>query len=123
MELILQILLGLVAFVCISVGAKQMIKGTGAFLTERLPLSPELDNTFRFLNGMFIGFGVLMIWALVNLYRIHELIYYIGIVIVLAGFGRVFSKINVGSAGKYFDTIMVVEIILGLSIMLLQYMR
>ena len=59
-------------------------------------------------------------------YDIHQtshLIYFIGIVVTLSGLGRLYSKIKVGSAGKYFDNIMSFEIILGISIVLLQYVR
>ncbi len=64
-----------------------------------------------------------MAWVVFNFHKINDLIYFIGLVVVFSGLGRLYSRIKVGTAGKYFDYIMVSEIILGVSIMLLQYFR
>jgi hypothetical protein len=64
-----------------------------------------------------------MIWVVFNFHKTGELIYFIGIVVLCSGLGRLYSRMKVGSAGKYFDYMMIFEIILGISIMLLQYFR
>jgi hypothetical protein len=64
-----------------------------------------------------------MAWVVFNFHELNHLIYFIGIVGVCSGFGRLNPGIKLGSAGKYFDYIMVFEIILGISIVLLQYAR
>jgi hypothetical protein len=123
MELSLQILLGIVALICLSGGLNLLLKGTSSFLPSTVPAQPILDNLFRFLSGIYFGLGFLMVWVVLHFQEVNGLIYFIGIVVIFSGLGRLYSKIKVGSAGKYFDNIMVVEIILGIGIILLQYLR
>ena len=100
-----------------------MIKGANKFLPETIPTQRVVDNLFRFLSGIYFGLGFLMCWVVFNFHETHDLIYFIGIVVIFSGLGRLYSRMKVGSAGKYFDYIMVVELILGISIVLLQYFR
>ena len=123
MELSLQILIGLVSLICLLGGMNLLIKGAGSFLPQTTPTPPVLDDLFRFLSGIYFSLGFLTAWVVFNLHEIHELIYFIGIVVVFSGLGRLYSRIKVGSAGKYFDFIMAFEIVLGLVIILLQYFR
>ena len=123
MELFLQILLGMVALICLLGGVNLMLKGAHSFLPKTVPPQPILDDLFRFLSGIYLGLGILMAWVVFNFHTINDLIYFIGIVVIFSGIGRLYSRIKVGSAGNYFDSMMVLEIILGSSIILLQYLR
>ncbi len=123
MELILQILLGIVSLICLAGGTNLLIKGAGYFLPKTTQPLPVLDNLFRFLSGIYFGLGFLMTWVLFNLHQVNELIYFIGTVVICSGLGRLYSRMKVGSAGKYFDYIMLFEIVLGITIILLQYFR
>src|SRR6478609_8998252 len=123
MELTLQILLGLVTFICLAGGMNLLLKGAGSFLPPNVPPQIILDNLVRFLSGIYFGLGFLMAWVVTHFAEFQDLIYFIGLVVVFSGLGRLLSRIKVGSAGTYFDFIMVFEIILGLAIMLLQYLR
>jgi Domain of unknown function (DUF4345) len=123
MELALQILLGLLALICLLGGANLMIKRTGSFLPEGGAPRPVLDNLFRFLSGIYFGLGFLMAYVVLHFHQLHDLIYFIGIVVLFSGLGRLYSRSRVGSAGNYFDNIMAFEILLGIAIVLLQYLR
>ena len=123
MQLSLQILIGLVSLICLLGGMNLLIKGAGSFLPQTTPAPPVLDDLFRFLSGIYFSLGFLTAWVVFNLHEIEDLIYFIGIVVVFSGLGRLYSRIKVGSAGKYFDFIMAFEIVLGLVIILLQYYR
>lgn len=123
MELLLQILLGIVSLVCLLGGLNLLLKGANSFLPKTIPAQRILDDLFRFLSGIYFGLGILMTWVVFNFHKINDLIYFIGIVVIFSGLGRLYSRIKVGSAGKYFDYMMVFEIILGISIILLQYFR
>ena len=123
MVLSLQILLGLVSLICLLGGVNLLIKGAGSFLPGTSPTPAVLDNLFRFLSGIYFGLGFLMVWVVFNLHEIKDLIYFIGIVVVCSGLGRLYSRIKVGSGGKYLNFIMFFEIILGVVIMLLEYFR
>jgi hypothetical protein len=65
----------------------------------------------------------LLIWAVYNIHKINEVVYFLGLPIAFSGLGRFYSRIKVGSAGKYFDLIMVFEIVLGTSVIVLEYLR
>jgi hypothetical protein len=123
MNLALQVLLGIVSLICLLGGMNLLLKGAGSFLPETSPPQRTLDNLFRFLSGIYFGLGFLMAWVVFHFHEITDLIYFIGLVVIFSGLGRLYSRLKVGSAGKYFDYIMIVEIGLGISIMLLQYLR
>jgi hypothetical protein len=64
-----------------------------------------------------------MVWVLIHLPQVHNLICFIGIVVICSGLGRLYSKIKVGSGGKYLESIMYVEITLGIAFIVLEYLR
>src|SRR6516164_6136570 len=118
MELALRILLGVVSLICLLGGMNLLIKGAGSFLPETICPQRILDNLLRFLSGIYFGLGFLMAWVVFHFHELNDLIYFIGIVVIFSGLGRLYSRIKVGPAGKYFDFIMLFEIVLGISIML-----
>ena len=123
MELTLKILLGIVALVCLLGGMNLLLKGANSFLPKNIPPQRILDDLFRFLSGIYFGLGFLMAWVFFHIQYENGLIYFIGIVVIFSGIGRLYSRIKVGSAGKYFDYMMAFEIALGTAIILLQYFR
>lgn len=123
MELLLRILLGMVAAICLLGGINLLLRGVKRFLAVDTSELKVLDNLFRFMSGIYFGLGFLMIWVVFDFEQIKELIYFIGLVVIFSGLGRVYSRIKVGSAGNYFDFIMFLEIVLGAVIMVLQYFR
>jgi hypothetical protein len=122
MEIALQILLGLVSLICLLGGMNLLIKGAHSFLPETIPPQRTLDNLFRFLSGLYFGMGFLLAFVIFHFRETNGLVYFIGLVVMLSGLGRLYSRTKVGSAGKYFDNIMVFEIILGVAIIVLQYL-
>jgi hypothetical protein len=123
MEIVLQILLGLVALICLLGGMNLLIKGAGSFLPETVAAPPVLDNLFRFLSGIYFSLGFLMAYVVFNFHQINNLIYFIGIVVVFSGLGRLYSRIKVGPSTNYLKFIMIFEIILGIAILILEYLR
>lgn len=123
MELALQILLGFTALICFAGGLNLLIKGAMHFLPKTIPPQRILDNLIRFLSGIYFSMSFLLAWAVFNIHEINDLVYFLGLPIVFSGLGRLYSRMKIGSAGKYFDFIMVFEILLGASIMLLEYFR
>ena len=119
MEIVLQILLALTTLICFLGGSNLLMKGTAAYLPKDLPPQLVLDNLFRFTSGIYFGLGFLMLWITFHMKEAGEVIFYMGIVVVISGLGRLYSKTKVGSAGKYFENIMIVEIVLGLAIIIL----
>lgn len=123
MEIALQILLGLVSLICLSGGMNLLIKGAGSFLPEAVAVPPVLDNLFRFLSGIYFSLGFLMAYVVFNFHQFNGLIYFIGTVVVFSGLGRLYSRIKVGPSTNYLKFIMILEIILGIAIVVLEYFR
>jgi hypothetical protein len=123
MEITLRILLIILSLICLLGGLNLLIKGAGYFLPKTTPPQRILDNLVRFLSGIYFSLGFLMAWVVFNLAEINDLLYFIGIVVIFSGLGRLYSRIKVGSAGKYFDFIILFEIFLGISVIVLQYLR
>jgi hypothetical protein len=123
MELTLKILLGIVTLICLLGGMNLLLKGANYFLPKNVPPQRILDDLFRFLSGIYFALGFLMAWVLFHIQHENGLIYFIGIVVIFSGLGRLYSRVKVGSAGKYFDYMMALEIALGTAIILLQYFR
>ncbi|HTO15105.1 MAG TPA: DUF4345 domain-containing protein [Edaphocola sp.] len=123
MELALRILFGIIALICFLGGTNIMIKGAIAFLPKETAPQLILDNLIRFLAGIYISFGFLLVYAVFNVEHLGNIVYFLGIIVGCSGLGRGYSRYKIGSAGRYFDIIMLVEILLGLSIIGLQWFR
>jgi hypothetical protein len=122
-EIALMILLGIVTLICLLGGLNLMLKGTRSYLAADIPPQPVLDNLFRFQSGIYLSLGFLLTWVLFHLSETHELIYFIGLVVIFSGLGRLYSRISVAPAGKYYDTMMVLEIVIGVAIMIMEMGR
>lgn len=121
MEIVLRILLGIVALICFLGGINLLIKGAMKFLPKEMPPQLILDNLVRFLAGIYFASGFLFAYATFYTSTLGAMIYIFGITVIFSGLGRAYSRFKVGSAGKYFDFIMTLEVALGLSIIILKY--
>lgn len=123
MTIAIQVILGLVAAICFLGGLNLLNKGAMAFLPKEQAPARELDNLFRFTSGIYFSMGFLLTWVIATIDQHHALLYFLGINVAFAGLGRAWSMLRVGSAGNYHRAMMVLEIVLGLSIIFLQGMR
>ncbi|HOO10157.1 MAG TPA: DUF4345 domain-containing protein [Cyclobacteriaceae bacterium] len=123
MTLALSVLLGLVALICFLGGMNIMLKGAMYFLPKEIPPQLVLDNLIRFMAGIYLGSGFIFAYASFHVATIGNMAYCLGLAVALSGFGRLYSRYKTGTAGKYFDYIMVVEIFLGFSVIILKWYR
>jgi hypothetical protein len=123
MTVAIQIILGVLTVICFLGGANILVKGAGYFLPKETPPQVVLDNVVRFLAGVYFGMGFLLVWAVCNVGRLDELIYFLGIVVCCSGLGRLYSRIRMGPGSRYLFIVMCFEIALGLALILLQYLR
>lgn len=92
------ILLGIVALICFLGGMNVMLKGAMKFLPADTPPQLVLDNLVRFLGGIYLSAGFLFAYASFNTGKLGDLIYFLGLMVVLSGLGRVYSRYKLGSA-------------------------
>ncbi|HRP57212.1 DUF4345 domain-containing protein [Agriterribacter sp.] len=116
------ILLGIVALICFLGGINIMLKGAMYFLPKDTPPQLVLDNLVRFLSGIYLGSGFLFAYASFNVENTGNLVYFLGLIVVFSGLGRLYSRVQAGTAGRYFDFIMAVEIALGSAIISIKWL-
>lgn len=114
------ILLGITALICLLGGMNILLKGAMYFLPKETPVQHVLDNLVRFLGGIYFSAGFLFAYAAWHVTVLGDIIYFLGLMVMFSGLGRLYSRYKTGSAGRYFDWIMIVEIVLGLSIIVLK---
>src|SRR5947207_7359158 len=86
---VVQVCLFLFAAIALSGGALQMYLG-------QPQTSPRLDNVHRFLAGIYLGCGLICLWAGVTVRQQRTLVLLIGLSVFLAGTGRLLSMNIVG---------------------------
>lgn len=121
MLLTLSILLAVVALIGFLGGTNVLLKGANYFLPKDTPPQLVLDNLVRFLAGIYFGAGFLFAYAALHTATLGDVVYYLGLIVIFAGIGRLYSLYKVGSAGAYFIFTMLLEILLGGAIMVLQW--
>ena len=86
---IVQVCLFLFAAIALSGGALQMYLG-------QPETTPRLDNVHRFLAGIYLGCGLICLWAAITVRQHRTLVLLIGLAVFLAGCGRLLSISIVG---------------------------
>jgi len=86
---IVQVCLFLFAAIALSGGALQMYLG-------QPETTPRLDNVHRFLAGIYLGCGLIRLWAAITVRQQRTLVLLLGIAVLLAGMGRLWSIRVVG---------------------------
>ncbi|WP_373489261.1 DUF4345 family protein [Blastomonas sp.] len=97
----------LIAVIAVSGGVLQMTLG-------QPETNPRLDNIHRFLAGVYLGTGIISLWAAVTIRQQGMLVLLLALGILLSGLGRLISMAQVGlpePAGLWI-TYLVVELVL-----------
>ena len=79
----------LVAVIAFTGGLLQMYLG-------QPDTTPRLDNVHRFLAGIYLGCGLICLWAAITVRQQGTLVYLIALAVFLAGTGRLLSMSIVG---------------------------
>jgi len=58
--------------------------------------TPRLDNVHRFLAGIYLGCGVISLWAAVTVRQQGTLLYLLALGVCLGALGRIVSMMKVG---------------------------
>ena len=86
---IVQICLFLLAAIGIFGGTVQMFLG-------QPDTTARLDNVHRFMAGVYLGTGIICLWAASTVRRQDTLVYLLALGVLLAGIGRLISISQVG---------------------------
>jgi len=86
---VVQVCLFVIAAIAIFGGTLQMILG-------QPDTSPRLDNVHRFMAGIYLGTGIICLWAGLTVRRQDTLIYLLALGVLIAGCGRLLSIAKVG---------------------------
>ena len=88
-QLVVQVCLYLIGTIAIIGGSVQMFLG-------QPDTAPRLDNVHRFMAGVYLGTGVICLWAASTVRQQDMLIYLLALGTLLAGIGRLVSIRKVG---------------------------
>ena len=82
---------GLFLFAAIALfgGTLQMVLG-------QPDTSPRLDNVHRFMAGIYLGTGMICLWAAITVREQGVLVYLLAVGVLIAGVGRLISISKVG---------------------------
>ena len=87
----------LVVRVCLLlVAAIAMFGGTLQLVLGQPDTSPRLDNVHRFMAGVYLGTGIICLWAAITVRQQGTLVYLLALGVLLAGVGRLVSIGRVG---------------------------
>jgi Domain of unknown function (DUF4345) len=87
----------LVVRVCLFlVAAIAMLGGTVQLTLGQPDTSPRLDNVHRFMAGVYLGTGIICLWAAITIRQQGTLVYLLALGVLLAGVGRLVSIGRVG---------------------------
>lgn len=86
---VVQVCLLLAAAIALSGGALQMFLG-------QPDTSARLDNVHRFMAGIYLGTGLISLWAALTVRRQGALVHLLALGVLLAGVGRLVSISQVG---------------------------
>jgi Domain of unknown function (DUF4345) len=108
----LQVVLTVGGLVAITTGVIAIVGGIDTF-----PGSPEAenpaDNEARFLNAIWVAFGVAILWVVPRVERETLLVRFLGAAIFLGGVARLASIIDVGEPADLQYVLMGIELVLG----------
>jgi hypothetical protein len=88
-QLVVRVCLFLVAAIAMFGGTVQMVLG-------QPDTSPRLDNVHRFMAGVYLGTGIISLWAAITIRQQGTLVYLLALGVLLAGVGRLVSIGRVG---------------------------
>jgi hypothetical protein len=88
-QLVVRVCLFLVAAIAMFGGTLQLVLG-------QPDTSPRLDNVHRFMAGVYLGTGIICLWAAITVRQQGALVYLLALGVLLAGVGRLVSIGRVG---------------------------
>jgi hypothetical protein len=88
-QIVVRVCLFLVAAIAMLGGTLQMVLGQPDTL-------PRLDNVHRFMAGVYLGTGLICLWAGMTVREQGFLVYLIALGVLLGGIGRLVSIAKVG---------------------------
>ena len=108
----LQAVLVVGGLVAIATGLVAIVGGIDTFPGSPAAENPA-DNEARFLNAIWVAFGVAVLWVVPRVERETVLIRFLGAAIFLGGLARLASIIDVGEPADLQYVLMGIELVLG----------
>jgi hypothetical protein len=108
----LQAVLVIGGLVAITTGLVAIVGGIDTFPGSPSAENPA-DNEARFLNAIWVAFGVAILWVVPRVERETLLVRFLGAAIFLGGLARLASIIDVGEPADLQYVLMGIELVLG----------
>lgn len=110
---LLQVLTGILGGLTIGLGAMSLVFGVHhpIYGFDALPELPELDSNLRFLGGLGLGLGGLMIWIIPRIEVSTAVFRAVWYCAFLGGVGRLVSILAVGAPSVLMTLFSVLEVV------------
>jgi Domain of unknown function (DUF4345) len=108
----LQAVLVVGGLVAITTGLIAIVGGIDTFPGSPSAENPA-DNEARFLNAIWVAFGVALLWVVPRVERETLFVRFLGAAIFLGGLARLASLIDVGEPADLQYVLMGIELVLG----------
>ena len=116
----LQLLLGAFGAVCVAIALTHILLGPSS-IPGSVPVNATMDSEDRFYATLFLGFGATLLWCVRGVERKRGIIGALMVIFFLGGVARIISIFAVGLPGLLFVFLTVVELVLPMVVMTLQY--
>ena len=108
----------LVALIPPIFGTLGIVFGLGRLVPDP---TPDADNIYRFLSGLYVTMGALFLWVVPDVERQTGLVRILAAGVVLGAIGRVASMVQVGTPRLLFQVDVLVETLVPLVVVLWQH--
>ncbi len=115
MKRTLQVVLAFLSLLPLVVGSLGFIYGAALFAPAS-GVTPKLDSQYRFVAAWDVGLAFIVWWIIPQIERQTVLFRLICLLVCLGGVGRVIAWLAVGSAGRAFLAVTVLELLIPLLI-------
>lgn len=88
----IQVILVMLCLIAGLAATRNMLEGVAVVQPAGVAVSPDVDDVYRYLSGLYLGLGVISLWIAFTIERHDTLIYLVALTCLLGGSGRVISR-------------------------------
>ena len=116
----LRVLLALFGVTAIFISLLHLVLGP-ASIPGAIPVNATMDSEDRFYATLFLAFGTVLLWCIRHVERRANVVYFLMVTFFIGGLARLISMAIVGLPNNFFIVMTILELLLPLVYVYLQY--